>query len=80
MVVANGAKKKDVSKPAHQTMPHKKLKGGHMAIIENWYHQIPAFTDVFTEESFYMFAVCFVLATIAVVLVLSRFITLKPVD
>ncbi|XP_058466691.1 uncharacterized protein LOC131439555 [Malaya genurostris] len=62
-------------------MPEKKLKGGgHMAIIENWYHQIPAFTDVFTEESFYVFVVCFVLSTIAVVLVLSRFITLKPVD
>ncbi|XP_058832456.1 uncharacterized protein LOC131690579 [Topomyia yanbarensis] len=61
-------------------MPDKKIKGGHMAIIENWYHQIPAFTDVFTEESFYVFVVCFVLSTIAVVLVLSRFITLKPVD
>ncbi|XP_055902288.1 uncharacterized protein LOC129938642 [Eupeodes corollae] len=53
---------------------------GTLAVIEQIYHDIPAFTDVFTEESFYFFAFCFVCATIIVAFALSRFITIKPVD
>lgn len=55
-------------------------KGGHMDIIERIYNDIPAFTDVFTEESFYVFAVGFTLITIIGAFVLSRFITIKPVE
>jgi hypothetical protein len=58
----------------------KKVKGGHIEIIENMYHQIPAFTDIFTEETFYMFVVCFVLSTFLIAFILSRFITIKPVE
>lgn len=55
-------------------------KNYQMKLIEHLYSQIPAFTDVFTEETFYMTVVVFVISTIAVVFVLSRFITIKPVD
>lgn len=51
-----------------------------MDIIERIYNDIPAFTDVFTEESFYVFVVGFTLVTILVAFVLSRFITIKPVE
>lgn len=51
-----------------------------MDIIERIYNDIPAFTDVFTEESFYVFVFGFTLVTILVAFVLSRFITIKPVE
>lgn len=57
----------------------KKLKGT-LAVIEQIYNDIPAFHDIFTEESFYMFAFCFTIATIFVAFILSRFIRLKPVE
>lgn len=55
-------------------------KNYQMKLIEHLYNQIPAFTDIFTEETFYMTVVVFVISTIAVVFVLSRFITIKPVE
>lgn len=55
-------------------------KGGHMDVIENLYNGLPAFTDVFTEDTFYIFVVCFVLSTVLLAFVLSRFITLKPIE
>lgn len=51
-----------------------------MDIIERIYNDIPAFTDVFTEESFYSFVFAFVVLTIIIAFVLSRFITIKPVE
>lgn len=55
-------------------------KGGHMEVISNLYNEIPTFTDVFTEETFYVFCCFFVLATVLLAFVLSRFITIKPVE
>ncbi|KAK5644084.1 hypothetical protein RI129_007929 [Pyrocoelia pectoralis] len=43
-------------------------------------NNIPAFTDVFTEETFYMSVVGFVISTLVVVFILSRYITIKPVE
>lgn len=51
-----------------------------MDVIERIYNDIPAFTDVFTEETFYIFAICFALTTILVAFISSRFITIKPMD
>lgn len=51
-----------------------------MNVINKLYEQIPAFTDVFDEESFYAFAACFTVGTIVVAFVLSRFITIKAID
>ncbi|KAL9875772.1 uncharacterized protein LOC119640317 [Glossina fuscipes] len=53
---------------------------GTLAVIEQIYSDIPAFTDIFTEESFYIFALCFVCAAVMVAFILSRFITIKPVE
>ena len=52
----------------------------HSKLIENVYNNIPAFTDVFTEETFYMSVVAFVICTFVVVFILSRYITIKPVE
>lgn len=53
---------------------------GHMEVIERIYNDIPAFSDVFSEETFYIFAFCFVIGAFVLAFVLSRFITIKPVD
>lgn len=55
-------------------------KGGHVDVIERIYNDLPAFTDVFNEETFYVFVTCFVLSTILLAFVLSRFITIKPIE
>lgn len=53
---------------------------GNQHVVEELYSNIPAFTDVFSEDTFYITVVCFVLSTLIVVFFLSRVITLKPVD
>ncbi|XP_014367047.1 uncharacterized protein LOC106717654 [Papilio machaon] len=53
---------------------------GNLHVVEELYNQIPAFTDVFSEDTFYIFVVFFVLSTILVAFILSRFITIKPVE
>ncbi|KAF6214002.1 hypothetical protein GE061_011731 [Apolygus lucorum] len=55
-------------------------EGYSVKLIDTFYHQIPAFTDVFDEETFYVFVVCFVLSTFLLVFIVSRFITLRPID
>lgn len=54
--------------------------GGHVDFIERMYNEMPTFTDVFNEETFYIFVTCFVLTTLLVAFVLSKYITIKPVD
>lgn len=54
--------------------------GGHIDFIEKIYRELPSFTDVFNEETFYIFVVCFVLGTFLIAFILSRYITIKPVD
>nr|ADV40377.1 putative mitochondrial 50S ribosomal protein L53 [Latrodectus hesperus] len=49
-------------------------------IFNKVYDQLPAFVDVFDEETFYVFVIFFTLGTILVAFILSRFITIKAVD
>ncbi|XP_052738578.1 uncharacterized protein LOC128197994 [Bicyclus anynana] len=58
----------------------KKSGKGNLHVVEEIYNMIPAFTDVFSEDTFYVFVVIFVSCTFMVAFILSRFITLKPVD
>lgn len=51
-----------------------------MILFNKVYEAMPMFTDVFDEESFYIFAFFFVVTTILVVIILSRFITIKEFD
>jgi hypothetical protein len=51
-----------------------------MKLIDTLYSHVPAFTDIFDEETWYIFVTCFVAITILVVFILSRFITIKPID
>lgn len=55
-------------------------KRGSLDVIEKIYKDMPAFTDIFTEESFYFFAACFVASTIVCAFILSRFVKIKPVE
>lgn len=53
---------------------------GTVQWIEFFYNEIPSFTDIFTEETFYIFVVCFVTATIILAAILSRFIKIRAID
>lgn len=55
-------------------------KNYNLKLIDHLYNQLPAFTDVFTEEIFYTTVVIFVISTILIAFILSRFITLKPAE
>ena len=51
-----------------------------MEIIDKYYEQAPGFQDVFDEETFYIFATVFTLASCLAAFVASRYITLKCKD
>jgi len=55
-------------------------KDYNLRLIDMLYSQVPAFTDVFDEETWYVFVICFVAGTFLVAFILSRFITIKPVE
>lgn len=55
-------------------------ENNYNALIDKIYNDIPSFSEVFDEESFYLFAFLFTAITILVAFILSRFITIKPVD
>ncbi|XP_071056635.1 uncharacterized protein [Onthophagus taurus] len=57
-----------------------KSKHYHIRIVEHIYNKIPYFTDIFTEETFYITVFCFIAITISTVFILSRFVTIKPVE
>ncbi|XP_014297157.1 uncharacterized protein LOC106693546 [Microplitis demolitor] len=51
-----------------------------LELIDTLYEHVPAFTDIFDEETWYIFVSCFVTGTFVIVFILSRFITINPVD
>ena len=51
-----------------------------MQLFTSLYEKVPYFSEVFDEESFYLFAILFAAFTVLVVVVLSRYITLKEAD
>ena len=53
---------------------------GSLKMIENIYSQAPSFTDIFDEDTFYIFVTFFVAGVIVLTFIASRFITIKPVD
>ena len=55
-------------------------KGYSMKVIDTIYEQIPSFTDIFDEETWYIFVICFSLATFILAFIISRFVTIKPVE
>ncbi|XP_011877056.1 PREDICTED: uncharacterized protein LOC105567103 [Vollenhovia emeryi] len=55
-------------------------KNYNLRLIDILYSQVPAFTDVFDEETWYVFVICFVAGTFLVAFILSRFITIRPVE
>lgn len=69
--------KEDTLNMASQTGNNKNY---NLRLIDMLYSQVPAFTDVFDEETWYVFVICFIAGTFLVAFILSRFITIKPVD
>lgn len=57
-----------------------KKDGYNIKLIDSLYNQVPSFSDVFDEETWYIFVACFVATTAVVVFIASRFVTIKPVD
>jgi len=51
-----------------------------LKLVNKVYGVLPRFTDVFDEETWYIFVVFFVLATILVAFLLSRCIKLKSYE
>lgn len=51
-----------------------------LKLVNKVYDQFPAFTDVFDEETWYIFAFMFTATTILVAVIASRYITLKNMD
>ncbi|XP_026679282.1 uncharacterized protein LOC108252375 [Diaphorina citri] len=52
----------------------------NIELINTLYENVPAFTDIFDEETWYIFCGCFVATTFLVVFLVSRYVTIKPVD
>ena len=51
-----------------------------LKLVNKVYDQFPAFTDIFDEETWYIFAFMFTGITIVVAIIASRYITLKNID
>lgn len=49
-------------------------------LLSGYYSDLPAFTDIFDEEGFYLAFIGLTLVTILVAFIASRFITLKEAD
>lgn len=52
----------------------------NLKVIDHLYSYVPAFTDVFDEETWYIFVACFVASTFIVIFIISRFVTIKPAE
>jgi len=65
---------------SHKPSQLRNSQNYHLRILDHFYNWCPAFTDVFDEESWYIFVVCFVAGTILVAFILSRYITIKAVE
>lgn len=64
-------------------MSERKFPGrdpGSLKMIEHLYNKVPAFNDVFDEETFYICVIFFVVGTLLIAYIGSRYITIKPVD
>lgn len=62
------------------TVPKKEKEPYSLELINVLYEHVPAFTDIFDEETWYIFCGCFMVFTFLVVFLVSRFVTIKPVD
>ena len=51
-----------------------------MEVIDKYYEQTPGFQDIFDEETFYVFAAVFTLATCLAAFVASRYVKIKCRD
>lgn len=53
---------------------------GSMKMIESMYMQMPAFNDIFDEDTFYIFMFSLTAGAILLAFVASKYVVIKPVD
>ena len=58
----------------------KRNENYNLKFIDTVYRNLPAFTDIFDEEAWYIFVSCFIALTVIVFVFLSRTVKLKPVE
>merc|ERR1712032_511589 len=68
-------KKVNMVKTAKEKTIHKAMRSA-----DKFYTEIPAFADVFDEETWYQFCFVFVACTIVCVFLLSRYIDIRSLD
>lgn len=51
-----------------------------LTMVNKMYGQLPGFTDVFDEETWYIFVILFIVATVLAAVVISRFVKLRDVE
>jgi len=61
-------------------MTHNRGYQASMQLFTRMYDNVPYFTEVFDEETFYIFALIFVTASFLLAFILSRFIKIKECD
>jgi len=61
-------------------MGEKRSTKAVMQAVDKLYEHVPAFADIFDEETFYMFAGIFTVVTCAAAFVASRYIKLNNRD
>merc|ERR1712154_14343 len=67
--------------PIKMVKSHKdKVVHKAMKSIDKFYNEVPAFADIFDEDTWYQFCFMFVCCTIVCVFLLSRYIELKSQD
>lgn len=60
--------------------PLKQSMNTNMHLYNKLYDQLPAFADVFDEETFLIFAIFFTILTCIATFIASRFVVLKPAN
>merc|ERR1711988_688434 len=67
--------------PSKMAKSHKdKVVHKAMKFIDKFYNEVPAFGDIFDEETWYQFCFMFVCCTIVCVFLLSRYVELRSQD
>lgn len=61
-------------------MTHSRGYQASMQLFSRMYGNVPYFTDIFDEETFYIFALLVVVASFLIAFLLSRFVHIKETD
>jgi len=52
----------------------------NLNIMNTLYSQVPSFSDIFDEQTWYIFVGLLTLSAVLIAMLLSRYVTIKPVE